>query len=149
MPDAWETPLAEEGGEVMDAAEAMRSYRFLVAWSEADGEWVATVPLEPSLSWLAPTPVEALVGLAKVLEEEKEMALGDVRVNKPYVPHPWTACDYDDEYDCQEQAVFGVQEVASPRGREIGDGYQACVGHVGEMCGTENWRGSQWRVWTL
>lgn len=34
-----------------------------VAWSPEDSEYVATVDGHPSLSWLAPTPVEALHGL--------------------------------------------------------------------------------------
>ena len=34
-------------------------YTYRVAWSVEDGEDVATVAEFPSLSWLAPTPVEA------------------------------------------------------------------------------------------
>jgi hypothetical protein len=39
-------------------------YTYRVAWSVEDGEHVATVAEFPLLSWLAPTPVEALAGLA-------------------------------------------------------------------------------------
>jgi hypothetical protein len=42
-------------------------YTYRVAWSVEDGEHVATVAEFPSLSWLAPTPVEALAGLADVV----------------------------------------------------------------------------------
>lgn len=42
-------------------------YTYRVAWSVEDGEHVATVAEFPSLSWLAPTPVEALAGLANVV----------------------------------------------------------------------------------
>jgi hypothetical protein len=42
-------------------------YTYRVAWSAEDGEHVATVAEFPSLSWLAPTPVEALAGLADVV----------------------------------------------------------------------------------
>jgi len=34
-------------------------YTYRVTWSAEDGEHVATVAEFPSLSWLAPTPVEA------------------------------------------------------------------------------------------
>ena len=44
-------------------------YTYRVAWSIEDGEHVATVAEFPSLSWLAPTPVEALAGLANVVRD--------------------------------------------------------------------------------
>jgi predicted RNase H-like HicB family nuclease len=44
-------------------------YTYRVAWSAEDGEHVATVAEFPSLSWLAPTPVEALAGLADVVRD--------------------------------------------------------------------------------
>lgn len=46
-----------------------RSLTFSVAWSAADGEWVATTPQFPSLSWLAADPVAALSGLVKLVSE--------------------------------------------------------------------------------
>lgn len=63
-----------------------------------------------------------------------------------YVPHPWTVCEYEnnDGLMCQEQVVFGIQELGGK-----GEGAQACEAHVGFMLDTENWRGSAWRVWTL
>jgi predicted HicB family RNase H-like nuclease len=42
-------------------------YTYRVAWSVEDGEFVATVAEFPSLSWLAPSQVEALQGLEAVL----------------------------------------------------------------------------------
>jgi predicted RNase H-like HicB family nuclease len=42
-------------------------YTYRVTWSAEDGEHIATVAEFPSLSWLAPTPVEALAGLADVV----------------------------------------------------------------------------------
>jgi hypothetical protein len=42
---------------------------YRVAWSVEDGEHVATVAEFPSLSWLAPAPVEALTGLADVVRD--------------------------------------------------------------------------------
>ena len=44
-------------------------YTYRVAWSAEDCEHVATVAEFPSLSWLAPTPVEALSGIADVVRE--------------------------------------------------------------------------------
>lgn len=43
------------------------SYR--VAWSDEDGEFVATVEQFRLVSWLAPTPGEAFAGLLALLEE--------------------------------------------------------------------------------
>ena len=44
-------------------------YPYRVAWSAEDGEHVATVAEFPSLSWLAPTPVEAFEGLVSVVHD--------------------------------------------------------------------------------
>jgi len=44
-------------------------YTYRVAWSVEDGEHVATAAEFPLLSWLAPTPVEALEGLADVVRD--------------------------------------------------------------------------------
>ena len=40
-----------------------------VAWSEEDGEYVATTPAYASLSWLAPTPTAALAGLIELTRQ--------------------------------------------------------------------------------
>lgn len=42
-------------------------YTYRVEWSAEGGEYVATVAEFPSLSWLAPTPSDALAGLADVV----------------------------------------------------------------------------------
>jgi hypothetical protein len=42
---------------------------FTVDWSQKDQEWVATCPDFPSLSWLAPGPIQALAGLTKLIRE--------------------------------------------------------------------------------
>lgn len=44
-------------------------YTYRVAWSVEDDEFVATVAEFPSLSWLAPSQVEALQGLEAVLTD--------------------------------------------------------------------------------
>lgn len=44
-------------------------YTYRVAWSTQDGEFVATCAEFPSLSWLAPSLIEALQGLIQLLHE--------------------------------------------------------------------------------
>ena len=46
-----------------------RSYGIGVEWSKEDKECVATSPLYPSLSWLAPTPTEARDGLLALIAD--------------------------------------------------------------------------------
>jgi hypothetical protein len=69
---AW---LTEKGrrewllpGYVAPARPAGRQ-SYSLHWSEEDGEWVATCPAYPSLSWLALTPPEALTGLMRLIAE--------------------------------------------------------------------------------
>ena len=59
-------------------------YTYRVAWSAEDGEHVATVAEFPSLSWLAPTPVEALAGLADVVRD----VLTDLAASGEPTPDP-------------------------------------------------------------
>jgi len=47
-------------------------YTYRVSWSPEDNESVATVAEFPSLSWLATTPVDALEGIRKVVDEVLE-----------------------------------------------------------------------------
>lgn len=44
--------------------------RYLLFWSNADNEYVATHSGMPSLSWLDPDPVEAVRGLRKIIESD-------------------------------------------------------------------------------
>ena len=59
-------------------------YTYRVTWSAEDGEHVATVVEFPSLSWLAPTPVEALAGLADVVRD----VLTDLAASGEPIPEP-------------------------------------------------------------
>ena len=59
-------------------------YTQRVAWSVEDGEHVATVVELPSLSWVAPTPVEALAGLADVVRD----VLADLAASGEPIPGP-------------------------------------------------------------
>jgi len=61
------------------SAMAPASAKITVAWSEDDGEYVATHPDYPSLSWLAPTEEQAFAGLERLIESE--IGSGDVSGN--------------------------------------------------------------------
>lgn len=48
---------------------------FTIKWTAEDGEWVATSDQFPSLSYLAPGPIQALAGLTRLIREyRKELA---------------------------------------------------------------------------
>ena len=65
-------------------------YTYRVTWSAEDGEHVATVAEFPSLSWLAPTPGEALAGLADVVRD----VLADLAASGEPVPEPLSERTY-------------------------------------------------------
>ncbi len=66
----------------------------LVAWSAEDGEHVATVAEFPSLSWLAPTPVEALEGLASLVRD----VLTDLAATGEPIPEPLSERTYSGRF---------------------------------------------------
>jgi predicted RNase H-like HicB family nuclease len=45
------------------------NYTYQVFWSEDDGEYVGVCAEFPSLSWLAPSPEEATLGIQAVVAE--------------------------------------------------------------------------------
>src|SRR5262245_57637085 len=53
----------------MAKAHQIEKYTYRVIWSEEDHEHVGLVAEFPSLSWLAPTAVEALHGVTKLVAE--------------------------------------------------------------------------------
>ena len=69
-------------------------YTYRVAWSAEDGEHVATVAEFPSLSWLAPTPVEALAGLANVVRD----VLADLAASGESIPEPLSERAYSGKF---------------------------------------------------
>jgi predicted RNase H-like HicB family nuclease len=69
-------------------------YTYRVTWSAEDGEHVATVAEFPSLSWLAPTPVEALTGLAAVVRD----VLADLTVSAEPIPEPLSERTYSGRF---------------------------------------------------
>lgn len=50
----------------------MKGENFAVRWSAEDNEYVATCEAFPSLSWLAPGPIQALAGLTKLIRETRK-----------------------------------------------------------------------------
>jgi predicted RNase H-like HicB family nuclease len=65
-------------------------YTYRVAWSAEDGEHVAIVAEFPSLTWLAPTRVEALRGLADVVRD----VLADLAASGEAIPEPLSERTY-------------------------------------------------------
>jgi predicted HicB family RNase H-like nuclease len=59
-------------------------YTYRVTWSEEDEEYVGLCIEYPSLSWLAPTPQEALEGIRQVVAE----VVADMEANEERVPEP-------------------------------------------------------------
>jgi predicted HicB family RNase H-like nuclease len=59
-------------------------YTYRVTWSEEDNEYVGLCIEYPSLSWLAPTPQEALEGIRQVVAD----VVADMEANGEAVPEP-------------------------------------------------------------
>jgi predicted HicB family RNase H-like nuclease len=59
-------------------------YTYRVTWSEEDEEYVGLCVEYPSLSWLAPTPQEALEGIRQVVAD----VVADMEANEERVPEP-------------------------------------------------------------
>ncbi len=70
-------------------------YTDRVAWSVEDGEFVATVAEFPSLSWLAPSQVEALHGLKAVLAD----VVADMHEQGEDVPEPISERSYSGKFN--------------------------------------------------
>ncbi len=52
-------------------------YTYRVVWSEEDAEFVGLCAELPGLSWLAPTPAEAVQGIAAAAREAVKILTGD------------------------------------------------------------------------
>lgn len=59
-------------------------YSVMVSWSDEDGEYVATSPEWPELSWLAASEPDAIRGLRVVIDE----AIKVLRAQRSPVPLP-------------------------------------------------------------
>jgi predicted HicB family RNase H-like nuclease len=59
-------------------------YTYRVTWSEEDNEYVGLCVEFPSLSWLEPSPEEALKGIRQVVAQ----AVADLEAREETVPEP-------------------------------------------------------------
>lgn len=69
-------------------------YTYRVTWSVDDDEFVATVAEFPLLSWLAPEPAAALLGLRALVAE----VVDDLRASGEAVPDPLADRRYSGEF---------------------------------------------------
>ena len=69
-------------------------YTYRVTWSEEDGEYIGLCVEYPSLSWLAPTPQEALEGIRQVVAD----VVADLEANDESVPEPIAIKHYSGKF---------------------------------------------------
>jgi predicted HicB family RNase H-like nuclease len=69
-------------------------YTYRVTWSEEDEEYVGLCVEYPSLSWLAPTPQEALEGIRGVVAD----VVADMEANEESVPEPIALRHYSGKF---------------------------------------------------
>ena len=69
-------------------------YTYRVTWSEEDEEYVGLCVEYPSLSWLAPTPQEALKGIRQVVAD----VVADMEANDESVPEPIALRHYSGKF---------------------------------------------------
>lgn len=70
-------------------------YSYRVTWSAEDGEFVATCLELPSLSWLAPSQIEALQGLEAVVSD----VLVDLAEQDEKIPVPFSERTYSGTFN--------------------------------------------------
>ncbi|HEY8720846.1 type II toxin-antitoxin system HicB family antitoxin [Pengzhenrongella sp.] len=70
-------------------------YTYRVTWSAEDGEYVATCPEFPSLSWLAITQEDALRGLRDLIAE----VVHDLHDSEELVPEPLSSRTYSGKFN--------------------------------------------------
>jgi predicted HicB family RNase H-like nuclease len=69
-------------------------YTYRVTWSEEDEEYVGLCVEYPSLSWLAPTPQEALEGIRQMVAD----VVADMETNDEPVPEPIALRHYSGKF---------------------------------------------------
>lgn len=69
-------------------------YTYRVTWSPEDGEHVGLCTEFPSLSWLAPTPEAALLGIRQVVTE----AVADMQASGEPILKPLVEKHYSGEF---------------------------------------------------
>jgi predicted HicB family RNase H-like nuclease len=69
-------------------------YTYRVTWSEEDDEYVGLCVEYPILSWLAPSPQEALEGIRQIVAD----VVADLEANGETVPEPITLRHYSGKF---------------------------------------------------
>jgi predicted HicB family RNase H-like nuclease len=69
-------------------------YTYRLTWSPEDGEHVGLCAELPSLSWLAPSQTEALIGIRQLVAE----TVADLQANDEAVPEPLADKRYSGEF---------------------------------------------------
>jgi predicted HicB family RNase H-like nuclease len=69
-------------------------YTYRVVWSEEDAQCVGLCAEFPSLSWLAPTPEEALSGIHKTVTD----VVKDMKADGEHVPEPISSRQYSGKF---------------------------------------------------
>jgi predicted HicB family RNase H-like nuclease len=69
-------------------------YTYRVTWSPEDKEHVGLCAEFPSLSWLALTPEDALVGIRQIVTE----AVNDMQASGEAIPEPFAEKRYSGEF---------------------------------------------------
>jgi len=69
-------------------------YTYRVTWSEDDSEYVGLCAEFPSLSWLEPSPEEALKGIRQTVAQVVE----DLKKNREPVPEPIAIKKYSGKF---------------------------------------------------
>ena len=69
-------------------------YTYRVTWSQEDGEHVGLCAEFSSLSWLAPTPEKALVGIRRLVAE----VVADMQSTGEPVPEPLSERQYSGRF---------------------------------------------------
>jgi predicted HicB family RNase H-like nuclease len=69
-------------------------YTYRVTWSEEDKEYVGLCIEYPSLSWLAPTPQEALDGIRQVVAN----VVADMEAHEEPIPTPISVRHYSGKF---------------------------------------------------
>ena len=72
----------------------IKHYTYRVTWSPDDGEFVAACAEFPSLSWLAGSQTDALVGLQTMLRE----IIADMEAAGELVPAPFSSRKYSGKF---------------------------------------------------
>ncbi|GHJ11756.1 hypothetical protein TPA0907_61230 [Micromonospora humidisoli] len=80
---------------MQDVRPEVSHYTYRVTWSAQDNEFVATCAEFPSLSWLAPSQIEALQGLQDLLSE----VVADLEQQGEEVPEPYADRSYSGKFN--------------------------------------------------